>query len=569
MCGQSISENHEESVGDADPVIFFSEQEQKSLVLINKTLRKIRSTRLGAIDFIVESGIDSSGKRIVPDEFRRFAPKGKSFSFDTIWAVTRMHFIEYKQREEIQAILPFPISTGAISNLYKEGLAYFRACHEVAIPELKKLYRQKGRLFVLQIDGTNEGGKWTHFQVRDSVSGNVLLAKRIPTENRDDIEMMLKTIEEQFGKPDAVIIDMSGSGISAVTNLWKGTVPVFICQFHFLRDIGKDILGPLHENLRKIFTSCRTTAKLNALRKSLVEVSGKENSDFMQEIDLIDWILDYRSELEGKGVPFDLAWKNYYERCMAADLHIKGILDTKNHRNRRRSPQILVRIKIILSNILKNKASSRRYNALSARVATFMEIRDIFHLVATDNKTAPLSSDAIADASVEILPEELQAKIINMATKLREESAALGKADSKRYIKAAEQLEKYQAQLRNHIEVDGKRHPLPRTNNLCEISFREEKRGIRRTNGKKNLAHVFDQMPAEIMYLQNLKDPVYCKIVFGDRPIHDVFGEISQDSVKDILKKMGSNHSKKAINPVIKQPDFLIRSKGFFLKWTG
>ena len=546
----------------------FSEPQRQSLTQIKQNVRKVRSTRLGAMDFLVEFGVDQTGNRIVPGEFRQFVPKGKNFAFDTIWEVTRLHFLEFKQREEIQRALPFHISTGSISNLYREGLAYFRACHEAAIPELRKFYRKNGRLFILQIDGTNEGGRWTHFQVRDSVSGNVLLAKRISTENQDDIEKILREIETQFGRPAAVIADMSGRGIAAVENLWDGKVPLFICQFHFLRDIGKDILGSLHENLRKSFASCRLTAELNTLRKSFAKASGTGDADFLQGMALIDWILDYRSELHGEGMPFDLAWKNYYERCVAANRHIKEILDTTDRVYTKKSTKILARIRKKLSRILDDNVATRRYNALASNAATFTKIRNMFHSTATD-ESAPLSRNATATDVAETLPEELQKQIENMVVELREKSQMLGKADSKRHIKAAEQLEKYQARLRNHIEVDGKLHPLPRTNNLCEISFREEKRGIRRTNGKKNLARVFDQTPAEIMYLQNLRDPIYCKIVCGDRPIDEVFGTISQDAVKKVLKTMSSPNSKKVVDPVVKKPEFLIINRNHFLKQTG
>ena len=36
--------------------------------------------RLGVVDFMVESGIDRAGRRVVPVQFRQFAPKGKSFA---------------------------------------------------------------------------------------------------------------------------------------------------------------------------------------------------------------------------------------------------------------------------------------------------------------------------------------------------------------------------------------------------------------------------------------------------------------------------------------------------------
>lgn len=546
-------------------VISFDEFEKRSLTQIRRTPRKIRSTRLGAIEFTVESGIDGGGERVVPDEFRQLAPKGKSFSFDTIWDVTRMHFLDYKQRKEIQESLPFSISTGSISNLYKEGMAYFRACHEAAIPELKKRYRQKDRLFILQMDGTNEGGKWTHFQVRDSASNNVLLARRIPTENQADIETILRDVESWFGRPDGVISDMSGRGIAAVEAVWDGNVPLFICQFHFLRDIGKDLLAVQHEGLRKSFASARITAELNALRKSFVKAMENDDPDYLHGISIIDWILDYKSELHGEGMPFDLSWKHYYERCRQADKKIKEIFDTADRNYTKKATEIISRIRKKLSKILDNKAATRRYNALTASSMTFTDIRHIFHLDKLD-KAAPLSRNATTDSEMQTQPAELRQQIVDMAAKLRQKATTLTKVDETRYLKAAVQLEKYKDQLANHIEFNGTLHPLPRTNNLCEISFRELKRRIRRTNGRKNLASVFDKTPAEIMLLQNLQDEEYCKILFKDRPIYEAFAEIPCSTVKGILNDMNLGNAKKVIDPIIKDPDFLILCKEYFLK---
>ena len=234
----------------------FDEDENRSLDKKKKSLRKIRSTRLGTIDFQVKSALNKQDERVVSEDFQRFVPKGKSFSYDTIWDVTRMHFIEYKQRTEIQELMPSPISTGSISNLGEEGLAYIRACHEAARSDLKKYYRSSKKPFIIVMDGTNEGGHYTHFQIREGNTNNTLLARRIVTENQNDIEDILKEIDEKFGRPDGVIADMANSGINAVENCWNGEVPLFVCQFHFLRDLGNDMLGEHHQTLRKVSGHC-------------------------------------------------------------------------------------------------------------------------------------------------------------------------------------------------------------------------------------------------------------------------------------------------------------------------
>ncbi len=432
-----------------------------------------------------------------------------------------MHFLEYKQRTEIQQSLPFPISTGSISNLYKEGLAYFRACHEAASTELKKHYRDSKQPFIILMDGTNEGGMQTHFQIREANTNNILLAKRIRTENQSEIEGILKEIEEKFGRPDAVIADMANAGISAVENYWKGKVPIFVCQFHFLRDLGKDMLGDYHQNLRKAFAGCKLTHKLNLLRERFVKLSRageKIDPDYMQAIAMIDWIFDYSSELQGQGIPFDLPWKTYYERCNKIYRQIIEISNDKNRKYSYKKTRILSRLRNVLNSLFGNSNSVRRYIILNETWEDFMLVRALFWDDEND-KAAPLSRNATAGEANNTTTDTLARDIEKLIQKFRNTAKGLAKIQKNIYIKAAAQLEKYKTRLSNHIVKNDTSFPLPRTNNLCEISFREVKRQLRRTNGRKNLARVLDHTPVEIMLLHNLKDERYRNIVFGEKPI--------------------------------------------------
>ncbi len=78
------------------------------------------------------------------------------------------------------------------------------------------------------------------------------------------------------------------------------------------------MLANYHQNLRKAISSCTLTKKLNRIRECFNQSSQKtvkKDKDYLQAIAMIDWILDYSRELKGQGVPFDLSWKVYYERC--------------------------------------------------------------------------------------------------------------------------------------------------------------------------------------------------------------------------------------------------------------
>ena len=95
ICGKNESATCSaafEEINDVQPLVCFEGDENKDLDNKRKVPRQIRSTRLGAIDFKVETALNKQGERVVPEEFQCLVPKGKSFSYDTIWDVTRLHF---------------------------------------------------------------------------------------------------------------------------------------------------------------------------------------------------------------------------------------------------------------------------------------------------------------------------------------------------------------------------------------------------------------------------------------------------------------------------------------------
>lgn len=526
--------------------------------------RRVRSVRLGDFRLRSEKGYGKNGEAVVPQELSDFVPKGRSFSYDTIWKVTQMRYLEHMQREEIQRALPFSISTGSISNLYTDGLAYFRTCQEKKQSQLRDYYVNEKRPFILQLDGTNEGGGCCLFQIRDSYSGNVLLARKIPTENTVDIKKMLEEIETMYAKPQAVICDMSSKIITAVNGIWEHSVPIYLCQFHFLRDIGKDLLNSSYEKLRKELTSSATSRELNRTRRRIINHAINGDTEhkryyYQQTLHMLDWVRDFKNELNAMGFPFDLAWKSYYERCCVMSEQISKI---------RRMPgnipsigyKALDLLNRRLSRAVDNGSLKRAYNELEKDWCVFENIRSIFPSYNTNN-TAPLSGNSKSTDTDSIDTKELNKridKVILDLNKLDEEQKGKSKGRKKnRYAKAIEQLQKYSHQLGTEIDFNGKTFKLPTTNNLCEISFRDLKRDSRRRTGKKNLTRQIDNTPAEIIYLQNLRDPDYCQIVYGNESIESAFSQIPLERIKEIRESMRTTHTNRVNLKIIRSPDFL------------
>jgi hypothetical protein len=82
------------------------------------------------------------------------------------------------------------------------------------------------------------------------------------SEKSDGIIPFLEDIKGLFGNPLAIVHDMSKGIIKAVGRVFPGALD-FICHFHFLRDIGKDLFGEEYDTIRKILTKHGITGKLH------------------------------------------------------------------------------------------------------------------------------------------------------------------------------------------------------------------------------------------------------------------------------------------------------------------
>ena len=95
----------------------------------------------------------------------------------------------------------------------------------------------------------------------DSLSPIVLGNVKLPAEDEKHIVPFLQHIKETFGIPLALVHDMGRGILKAVAKVFPG-VPDFICHFHFLRDIGKDLLGKPYDMIRSRLSAQQISSKL-------------------------------------------------------------------------------------------------------------------------------------------------------------------------------------------------------------------------------------------------------------------------------------------------------------------
>ena len=328
--------------------------------------------------------------------------------YDVMVFVGCQRFVHHRQRQEIQATLDasfgIPLSTGEISMLARDFLVYLEALHHQRAPELCAALAQDGG-WPMQIDATGEDGQGTMLAVYAGWRGWVLGSWKVPTERADAILPRLHQVAELFGPPCAIMRDLGRAMIEASRDFVAQReleIPVLGCHFHFLKDIGKDLLGPAHDQLRALFRRFNVCGQLRALVRDLgrqlgtdihegrtqlerwlVEgVQGRSLPDGLLGIAVVralaQWVLDYPAEGQDEGFPFDRPYLDLLHRSCTALRAVEAFLctthqDAKVHKLLKRLHRILVSV--------RSEVPFKRLGAvLTARSGLFDELRQALRL---------------------------------------------------------------------------------------------------------------------------------------------------------------------------------------------
>ena len=174
----------------------------------------------------------------------------------------------------------------------------------------------------------------------DGISELVLDAIKIPSEKKERLTPLFQRIKEQYGDPMALVHDMGKGIIAAVTEVFPET-PDFICHFHFLRDVGKDLLLDEYTSLQKRLRKLKVRKLLRQRAKHLeykIDPASQTIDEIMASIEssvwqttassgdipllttyaLIHWVFDYPHQSNGYGFPFDRPYLDFYRRLQKA-----------------------------------------------------------------------------------------------------------------------------------------------------------------------------------------------------------------------------------------------------------
>jgi hypothetical protein len=491
------------------------------------------------------------------EELRSLTPHRGRFGFDVIEFIGRALFVHCHNEATIQADLLVRnifLSKSEVRFLGKRFIVYLALAHRECAADLKDYMDSKGG-YILHMDGTCEDDSPHLFSCIDAISTIVLGNRKMPTENSQHIIPLLCDLRSAYGTPAAMVHDMGSAILKSVAEVFPG-VPDYICHFHFLRDIGKDLFDFEYRTIRRYTRSFNVKAALKKAEKALKtridgdEALSKKLQDYLDKkrpavLDnpwvtaylLVVWIVESSSASQGFGFPFDQPHLDFYERMQEAYPSLKRL----------KEKGVSELPLMILHRTLADKPLKKQVVRIQQKLAIFNELREAMRIACPDSKRG-LNDEGDGD----IKTIECRVKAFRDAEKIK----TLSSSDT-RYHKMVKQIDKYWDKLfADPIRVDTPTGEViiqpQRTNNLMEQSFRFLKRDGRKKNGQHALNKTLVGMLADTPLVRNLDNNDYMGILLkGKKSLAARFSDIDIQQVREeekenrkLLRKYPKNMSR-------------------------
>ena len=469
----------------------------------------------------------SCSKSFRSDALLQLVQSRCTVAYDILVFVGQALFRRHRTIDEVRIELlvrNVRLSTSEIGYLGRKFILFLAIAHSQATPRIRQAMNLAGG-YVLHLDATHDGDAPVLMTSMDSMSKFVLANVKISSEDSADIANFLRKLKISYGTPTASVHDMGKGICKAVSDVFPGT-PDFVCHFQFLRDIGKDLLGPAYGELRQRLRKHSASTQLSALvREVRAEFEPRQQraqcalmakalkSGEHHDIEpttaiylLALWALQGKHEGDGYGFPFDRPLLIFAERILELDRLLPGLVHRFGDGNK-----LFCKFAKLVALMANDVELRLKVEELKWRSIIFDQLRDAMRIAPVDGGNG-LNDDVTA---------EVMTSIRHGVEKFRQ-----GLDDDRRLAadplcrKMAAQIDKYGDKLfADPIEVktpNGTTIIYPqRTNNILEQFFRSFRRGERRKTGNDSLCRTLQTMLADTPLVKNLDNPQYMKILLS------------------------------------------------------
>ena len=503
----------------------------------------------------------------------RLVGKYCNVGWDVVVFVGRSLYQRHRTTDQVRRELQtrnVRLSLSEIEYLGRKFIIYLALAHRDAAPRIEQAMRRRGG-YILHLDATHEGDAPALMSGMDGLSRIVLANVKIPSEHSDHIAKFLRQLKKDYGDPVACVHDM-GTGICKAVVLVFPDVRDFVCHFHFLRDLGKDLLGPAYDQLRKVLRKHAATTTLSGLVRDARQhiarqsfdgrllASAIEEARFLDEMEQMPLLLTYLLALwgqqgkksgDGLGFPFDRPLLDFADRLSALNGCLSGLQPFLPDKDRIGN-RLFSKLSFKVRDIAQDPAFCQTVEELRWRSRLFDDLREKMRIA------EPGGRKGLNDDGTEKAMKSIRKGVQLFRSRLEKERKL---ADDALCRKVAEQIDKYSEKLfADPIEVSTPQGIITiypqRTNNMLEQFFRGLRRGHRRKTGDDSMNRVLHAMLADTPLVKNLENPEYMKILLnGKGCLEGLFADIDSTRYIEALKsKLDADQILPGFRRMIKEP---------------
>lgn len=485
--------------------------------------------------------------------------KGYRVTFDLVVKVGRLRYDDHRQLHEIQAYLKcssaridLPLST--IGTIAKRFLVFTQLLHQSRESSICEDISANGGYF-LHFDGSTEQKcGLCSLVLLDSRSGHILESLMVQSEKYDTIHDALEKVRAKYGNPLVVISDLRSGFVRACTAVFGDDVNHLLCHYHFLRTF-RDEFTQNYVFIRTCMTQkWKLQAELVKQLKSLQSIQPKavypkelktvnaieqyfeETGDVLGAYQyLLRWMLQFRQDSSGKGIPFDLPYLDFFHRFIAGKQVIDRIFAKSSTElwfkyYRHGFCQVVKRTKRLGYN---EPGFRKALHQLEYAHKWFNRLRAVLFLQVQkedDKPLAPLSKKyRLTEQEASRIPQRLKdfLRIVKLVLSTCKHQARRAFLENLK-----KQVQRYKDNLKVPIiavTINGKETILvpPRTNNCLETLFRFVKSLLRRCSGRSKLPKEFGSVGGLLPYYMSMRNhPTFGDVFNDDRKLAEEFAKM-------------------------------------------
>jgi hypothetical protein len=540
LCQATVAQLQAAARLPVPPTYRFADEATSGPVLKSRT-RGVVSARHGEFVAVEVIHAGAPGPQSKPEgsaALARLVPRRSGYAFDLIAQVGVQTFLDGHTLAQVQQTLrgqspgvEIPLST--LQDLKMKFLYYLGRLHQEAAPGIKAYLRQRGHV-QWAIDGTLEPGTRVFFGVKEPESGWLLACRKIPTENRADIEPCLRATAADYGEPDRIWHDLSPV-LSEACPAALPQVAHFVCHFHLAADVGEDLYRGPQAALGKAMLALKLNGRLKEQRRGQHErlqaqvrqgsvapvlqalwagqtPSGRSFPTLMREILLAAhlWLLDFASEGHRQGFPFDPHLLYFHRRVV----RLVTALDVL-----RAQPKLWVAAPAAVRNFASLLTAYVADPQVQQSAAWFEKAAGWFERFRAALRLGAHGPAPVHEAYALSAPDVRAAQ--SDLTDLREELRRLARSEEgsaqDRQLRTIvlTHLDRYWPLLGWTEGGSGEGGMNVRTTNAIETHWTQGKRKCRQIHGRSRLTRDWVALPAEFMLVPNLLQESYQQQVLG------------------------------------------------------